>query len=274
MRERSRQKPNGVFRQVEAFRYAGFRLESDAARSSAWINGVEIPAWRDTVLYRRSAVEQLASRINLSPFRSQPHLRVLADRTEGVFEVQIEEPSSREALPVTAASPGARSGEVLLTAGTQGVRVRLLLAADGSVPLEAAVEGLGERIDRTYVAVTQRRASGLRVYDSAEQELAEEFLPGTWNDGKEQLDIKLVSSSPVLLKVGKADVSLTVARAPRGADVLFLPTDGSLPVLGILLRGPDSVSQVAVRCEAGVERCETGAAGGALRRVGARLNIR
>jgi len=274
VRERFRQKPNGLLRQVEAFRYAGFRLERDPGRSSAWINGVEIPAWNDAVLYRRAAIEQLASRFDLSPFQSQPRLRVVADRAEGVFEVRIEEPSSQKTLPVTAASPGQRKGEVVLTTGAQGIRVRLLLAAEGSAALEADVEGLGERLDRAYAAVTQRRESGLRVYESAEQELAEEFLPGTWDDGKEQLPVKLVSSSPVLLRFGKSDVSLNVTRAPRGTDVLLLPKDGSLPVLGILLRGPDSFLEVPVRCEAGAPRCEADGPIRALRRTGALLNIR
>src|SRR5439155_4651550 len=113
-----RSKSNGLFRQVEAFRYAGFRLERDAGLSSAWINGVEIPAWRDAVLYRRAAVEQLASRFDLSAFQSQPRLRVPADRTEGVFEARIEDPASRVTLPVTAAAPGQDKGAVLPPAAT------------------------------------------------------------------------------------------------------------------------------------------------------------
>jgi hypothetical protein len=114
----------------------------------------------------------------------------------------------------------------------------------------------------------------MRVYDSVEQELAEEFLPGTWDDGKEQIGVKLVSASPVLLRFGNSDVSLSVTGAPRGADVLLLPKDGSPPTRGIRLRGPDSLSEVPVRCDAGIERCEAGAAGRALRRVGALMNVR
>jgi hypothetical protein len=273
-RERSLEKPAGLLRQVEAFRYAGFRLEAEPGHTSAWINGVEIPAWRDPILYPRVAVERLASRFDLSPFQSQPRLRLLADRTEGIFEMRIETPSSPQTLPITAVTSGAKKGEVLLTAGKQGIRVRVTLTADGSVPLEAIVEGLGERLDRAYLAVTQRRPSGLRVYDSVEQELAEEFLPGTWDDGKQRIGVTLVSSSPLLLRFGESDVSLNVTRAPRGADVLLLPKDGSLPARGIRLRGPDSLSEVPVRCEGGLERCETGAMGRALRRVGALLNVR
>ena len=274
-RERSRSRSNGVFRQVEAFRYAGFRLVADPGRSSDQINGVAIPAWRDTILYRRAAVEQLGSRFDLSPFQSQARLRVLADRAQGVFEVRIEDASSQGTFPVTAASPSAeKEREVILTAGTPGIRVRILPSLDGSVPLEAIVEGLGGRLDGGYLAVTQRRESGLRVYDTAEQELAEEFLPGSWDDGKEPVVVKLVSSSPVLLRFGASDVSLSVTRAPRGADILLLPKDGSPPVLGILLRGPDSLVQVSVRCEAGAQRCEASSTGRLLRRVGARLNIR
>lgn len=274
-RERSRSRPNGVFRQVEAFRYAGFHLEADPGRTSALINGVAIPAWRDTILYRRAAVEQLGSRFDLSPFQSQARLRVLADRAQGVFEVRIEDPSTQGTFPVTAASPsGEKEREVLLTAGTPGIRVRILPSLDGSAPQEAVVEGVGGRLDGGYLAVTQRGEVGLRVYDSAEQELAEEFLPGTWDDGRDPVVVTLVSSSPVLLRFGKSDVSLTVTRGTRGADVLLLPKDGSLPVLGILLRGPDSLVQVPVRCEAGAQRCEASSEGRLLRRVGARLNVR
>ena len=274
-RERSRSRSNGVFRQVEAFRYAGFRLEADPGHSSAQINGVAIPAWRDTILYRRAAVEQLASRFDLSPFQSQARLRVLADPAQGDFEVRIEDPSSQRTFPVTAASASSeKEREVLLTAGTPAIRVRILPSLDGSVPLEAIVEGLGGRLDGGYLAATLRRESGLRVYESAEQELAEEFLPGTWDDGKEPVVVKLVSSSPVLLRFGGSEVSLSVTRGARGADILLLPKDGSLPVLGILLRGPDSLVQVPVRCEAGAQRCEASSAGRLLRRVGARLNIR
>ena len=274
MRERSRRTPNGLFRQVEAFRYAGFRLDADPARFSVSINGVEIPAWRDVVLYRKAAAEQLSSRFDLSPFRSQPRLRLVTDRAQGVFEARIEGASAPETFPVTAASSDANGRETILTAGTRGIRVRVLLSADGSVPLEAVVEGLGERLDREYVALEQRRPSGLRVYDSAEQELAEEYLPGTWDDGKKPLVIKLLSASPILLRVGESDVSLSVTRAPRGADILLLPKDGSPPVLGIRLHGPNTLIEVPVRCEAGGERCVAGAAGPQRRRAGARLNIR
>lgn len=274
MRERSSRRPNGLFREVEAFRYKGFRLESDPEHSSAWIDGVEIPAWREAVLYRRAAVEELASRFDLSDFRSQPRLRILADRAQGVFEVRAEDGPLQETFPVTAATPRENKREVVLMAGARGLCVTVLLTADGVFPMEAAVEGLGSRFDHTYVAVTQKSASGLRVYESAEQELAERFLPGTWDDGKEQVIVELLSSSPVLLRFGKSDVSLSVTRAPQGADVLLLPKDGSLPVLGIRLRGPDSITELPVRCEGALRRCETVGAGRSLRRLGARLNIR
>jgi hypothetical protein len=277
-RERLRERPNGHLREVESFRYAGFRLEIDPGRSSSWINGVEIPGWRDAVLYPRALLDRLASRFDLSPFRTEPRLRFIADRAQGIFELRIEEKSQQRKLPITAALPGEGKREMRLTVGTPGARIRVFVTADGSVPVEADVRGLGGRLDQVYLAVARQGASGARVYDSAEQELAEEFLPGIWDDGKEQIAVTVVSSSPARLRFGKSEVSLSIAGAPPGVDALLLPRDGSLPSLGILIRGTDALVPVPVRCapsgDAGAPKCETGVPGATLRRVGARLNVR
>jgi hypothetical protein len=277
-RERSRQRPNGLLREVESFRYAGFRLEIDPGRSSSWINGVEIPGWRDAVLYPRPLLDQLASRFDLSPFRTEPRLRLFADRAQGIFELRIEEESQQRKLPITAAVPGEARREIRLTVGTPGARIRVVVSGDGSVPVEADVRGLGDRLDQAYLPVTRQRESGVRVYDSAEQELAEEFLPGTWDDGKEQFAVTLVSSSPARMRFRKSEVSLSIAGAPRGVDALLLPRDGSLPSLGILVWGADAFVEMPVRCapsgEAGAWRCETAGPGLTARRVGSRMNVR
>src|SRR5450432_4322555 len=44
-RERTRETEGGTHHQVESFRYAGFRLEIDPARSRAEIRGIGIPRW-------------------------------------------------------------------------------------------------------------------------------------------------------------------------------------------------------------------------------------
>ena len=277
-RERSRERPNGRLREVESFRYAGFRLEIDPGRSSSSLNGVEIPGWRDAVLYPRALLDQLASRYDLSSFRTEPRLRFIADRAQGIFELRIEEESQQRRLPITAALPGEGKRELRLTVGTPGAQIRVFVSPDGSVPVQADVQGLGGRLDQGYLAVARQGASGARVYDSAEQELAEEFLPGLWDNGKEQIAVTVVSSSPVRLRFGKSEVSLSIAGAPPGVDALLLPRDGSLPSFGILIRGADALIEVPVRCapsgDAGARRCEPGGPGATLRRVGARLNVR
>ena len=154
----------------------------------------------------------------------------------------------------------------------------MLVSGDGSIPLEATVQGLDTRLDLAYVPVTRPRASGMRVYDSAEQELAEEYFPGTWDDGKARVAVTLDSAVPPRLRFGKSEVSLSLAQAPRGADALLLPGDGSPPTLAILLRGLNSFVEVPVRCtfsgQPGTRRCECRGPGRTLHRVGARLNVR
>ena len=82
MRERSRKRGNGVFREVEAYRYAGFRMEPDTGRFASSINDIEIPGWRDVTLYPRELPDRLAERYDLSLFRTEPRARLFADRSE------------------------------------------------------------------------------------------------------------------------------------------------------------------------------------------------
>lgn len=278
MRERSRKRGNGVFREVEAYRYAGFRMEPDAGRFTSSINDIEIPGWRDVTLYPRQLPDRLAERYDLSPFRTEPRVRLFADRAEGVFELRFEDGSRKRSFPVTAARPGDSKSDVLLTVGTEGARIRVLVSGDGAIPLEATVQGLDVRLDLAYVPVTHLKSSGLRVYDSAEQELAEEFLPGTWDDGKARLAVTLDSAAPPRLRLDKSEVALSLAQAPAGVDVLLLPADGSSPTLGILLRGSNSLVEVPVRCTSSGQPatllCESRGPGRAFHRVGARLNVR
>ena len=277
-RERSRKRSNGVFREVEAYRYAGFRMEPDTGRFASSINDIEIPGWRDVTLYPRELPDRLGERYDLSSFRTEPRARLFADRAEGVFELRVEDASRTRGFPVTAARPGDSKSDVLLTVGTDGARIRVLVSADGAIPLEATVQGLDARLDLAYVPVTRLKASGLRVYDTAEQELAEEFLPGTWDDGKTRMAVTLDSAAPPRLRFGKVEVGLSLAQAPAGADALLLPLDGSLPTLAILLKGPSSYVEVPVRCTTSgqppARLCESRGQGRTLRRVGARLNVR
>ena len=278
MRERSRKRGNGIFREVEAYRYAGFRMEPDTGRFASSINDIEIPGWRDVTLYPRHLPDRLAERYDLSPFRTEPRVRLFADRAEGVFELRVDDASRTRGFPVTTARPGDSKSDVLLTVGTESARIRVLVSADGAIPLEATVQGLEARLDLAYVPVTRLKASGLRVYDSAEQELAEEFLPGTWDDGKTRIAVTLDSAAPPRLRFARVDVGLSLAQAPLGVDALLLPADGSSPTLGILLKGSNSFVEVPVRCttsgQPATRSCESRGPGRTLRRVGARLNVR
>ena len=278
MRERSRKRSNGVFREVEAYRYAGFRMEPDTTRFASSINDIEIPGWRDVTLYPRELPDRLAERYDLSSFRTDSRVRLFADRAEGVFELRVEDASRKRSFPVTAARPGDSKSDVLLTVGTENARIRVLVSGDGAIPLEATVQGLDARLDLAYVPVTHLKSSGLRVYDSAEQELAEEFLPGTWDDGKTRMAVTLNSAAPPRLRFDKSEVALSLAQAPNGVDVLLLPADGSSPTLGVLLKGSNSFVEVPVRCtssgQPATRLCEARGPGRTLRRVGARLNVR
>jgi hypothetical protein len=274
VRERSRRRPNGLQHEMEAFRWAGFRLELDPERSRSEISGVEIPAWGDLTLYSQEAVQRLASRFDLSAFQTQPRLEILADRAKGIFEIRIHVADGEERLPVTSSQPGKEERERILLAG-QRTRIRVLLSSDGVVPIETTVRDEG-RPDRLYLALARQTEEGLRVYDSVEQELAREYLPGAWASDRETFPVALVSAAPPLLQFGNSEVSLTVVHAPRGVDVLLVPKDGAVPSLGILLRGPNALTRVPVRCKpagAAPARCEAAGSGQAFRRVGARMNV-
>jgi hypothetical protein len=161
---------------------------------------------------------------------------------------------------------------------TESARIRVLVSGDGAIPLEATVQGLDVRLDLAYVPVTRLKSSGLRVYDSAEQELAEEFLPGTWDDGKARVAVTLDSAAPPRLRFDRSEVALSLAQAPTGVDVLLLPADSSPPTLGILLKGSNSFVEVPVRCtssgQPATRLCESSGPGQTFHRVGARLNVR
>lgn len=280
VRERSRETPDGVHHQLEVFQYTGFRLELDAVRSTAEIGGIPIPGWNDAVLYPKTSLEGLYARFDLSALKSAPRLRILADRAQGIFALRFEDAAGERRLPVTAASPEGKN-EVVLKAGpaSQAARARVGLAGDGTVPVEVAIEGLRTDLDRLWVPVTRLRASAVRIFPSAEDELATEELVGTWADEKGgQMTVTLLSGPPAVLRFGRSEVSVNVVRAPEGVDALLVPRDGSLPTLGVTLRGSNAMNRVPVRCAAERQKgrltCQRQGPGDLLQRIGARLNAR
>jgi hypothetical protein len=238
-----------------------------AAMASA--EPLEIPAWRTITLYPRAALERLDSRFDLSSIRDGPRLTIVADPSEGIFDVVLEEGTRKEILPVASMSAGRDPRERTLLAGESGACVRVLLAGDA--PVEAAVEGLGRR-DQSYSAMARIADAGLRIFASAEEELSEEYLPGSWDVGGRRLEVSAVAGrSPAVRLAGKV-VSLSLSRAPAGTDLLLVPGDGSPPSSALRLRGPDSFREVPVRCRFGGGPCEIAGTEVLWRRGGARLN--
>ena len=229
---------------------------------------VEIPAWRTVTLYPRSALENLDSRFDLSEIRDGPRLTILVDRSEGIFDVLLEEGTRKQTLPVSSISAGPDPRERTLLAGESGTCVRVLLAGDS--PVEAVVEGAGGH-DQSYSAMARLADAGLRIFASAEQELAEEYLPGSWDVGGKRVEVSALGGRlPVIRLAGKV-FSLSISRAPSGTDVLLVPGDGSAPSSALRLRGPDSFREAPVRCRTG-GACEVSGPEVLWRRGGARLN--
>lgn len=242
---------------------------------AALASGVEIPSWRPVTMYPREALESLDSRFDLSPIRDGPRVTILADRAEGTFDVLFEQGTRRETLAVRSISAGDHPLERLLVAGEGGACLRVRLAGGGSVPLEASVEGTGSGLDRDYTAMARATESALRVYESAEEELVEEYLPGSWDVDGKPVEAAAVGSRPPAIRLGASAFSVSISRAPSGTDAILLPRDGALPSAAIRLRGYDRFVEVPLACrtapKAGLA-CEISGAGRAFRRAGARLN--
>lgn len=274
-RERTRDTPDGPHHQVESYRYAGFRLESDPARSKSEVRGIAIPSWFRTTLYPKRFLDGLYARYDLAPLKRGPRLRFSTEPESGVFAVRLETPAGETALPVTGREPGSRKNEVVLTLGsrTPPARARVTLASE-TVPGEVELSGLGRELDGIYTPAMRVAEGALRAFESAEDELAMNGLVGSWATEKGGvLTIALASPNPVLLEIGKSRYRVSFSRAPSGVDALLLPDDGSVPTTGFLLRGSNALARVPIRCDpAGA--CRSDGPPELLRRVGARLNAR
>lgn len=274
-RERTRETPDGPHHQVESFRYAGFRMESDPARSKSEVRGIAIPSWFRTTLYPKRSLDGLYARYDLAPLKRGPRLRFVTEPESGVFAVRLETSAGESALPVSGREPGSKKNDVVLTLGsrTPPARVRVTLASE-TVPGEAMLSGLGRELDGLYTPAMRVAAGALRAFESAEDELAVNGLVGSWATEKGGvLEIALASPNPVLLEIGKSRYRVNFSRAPNGVDALLLPDDGSAPTTGLLLRGSNALARLPIRCET-AGACRTDGPVELLRRVGARLNAR
>ncbi|MDQ2870812.1 MAG: hypothetical protein M3S32_08725 [Acidobacteriota bacterium] len=278
-RERTRETPEGTHHQVESFRYAGFTLEPDPARTRAEIRGLVIPSWYPTRLYQKASLEGLYARYDLSALKRGPRLQIVTDRSDGVFGVRIGPPGAEELLPVTARAPGPEKHDVVLTLGgrTPPVQLRITLAGGAPVPGEAVLSGYSPAFDGFYSGAMHISEGKLRVFETAADELATNGLVGIWTSERgEPMAIALASADPVTLNIRKSKYRVELEGAPEGMDAVALPSGGGPPARGLQLRGPNSFSWIPILCgEPGSSRdCRASGPAEILHRVGARMNAR
>jgi hypothetical protein len=278
-RERTRETGLGPHHTVESFRYAGFQLELDPARSFSEIRGIRIPHWYAATLYPRSALDGLYAHYDLSALKKSARLRILTDREQGVFSLRIQSAGGDRTLPVTKVERGEEPNELVLTLGASepAVQARVALAGSPGVPGEVRLQGAGPELDVLYTPATLVTSAGLHVFATAEDALVSTTLVGSWSgDHAQQVTMTLASNDPVLLGIGNLQFAVDVDRAPDGMDALFVPKAGGPPTSGLILRGPNSIERVPVRCETASAPfgCRPTGPSEVLRRQGGRVNAR
>jgi hypothetical protein len=272
VRERERLVAQGSLVEVRAFAFAGFALETDAAASGARINGVAIPSWNPGTLYRKSDLEALNQRFGLDALRRSTRVQFETDRDAGVFAVRLRGGDGEARLPVTGSTPiEGESPGIELSAGDPPLRVRVSLAA-GRIPWEAVVAGAGPR-DGSYASASHRAFDRFQIYPDAEHELAAEALPGVWSSAAGNRMAIAAITGEAAVRLDGVELALSLDRAPKGSDLLLVPRDGSPPRWAVLLRGPNALSRIPVRCENGVD-CRLDGAAEAWRRAGSQMNVR
>ncbi|HEY7575803.1 MAG TPA: hypothetical protein VIB08_11600 [Thermoanaerobaculia bacterium] len=272
VRERERFVAQGTLVEVRAFAFAGFALEPDAAASGARINGVAIPSWYPGTLYRKSDLEALNQRFGLDALRRSGRVSFETNRETGVFAVRLTGGDGEARLPVTGSTPvEGESPGVELSAGDPAVRVRVSLAG-GRIPWEAVIAGAGPR-DGAYASAFHRAFDRFQIYPDAEHELAAEALPGVWSSAAGSRMAIAAITGEAAVRLDGAELALSLDLAPKGSDLLLVPRDGSPPRWALLLRGPNALSRIPVRCENGVD-CRLDGAGEPWRRAGSQMNVR
>ena len=275
LRERTTDVPDGKLHETRAFVFAGFEMQRDGRRSGAEVNGVAIPDWPDVVMYPKPQIAALFRRFGLSGLPRAPRLRFAASRERGEFAVLLEDTEGSLRLPVTASKPLERPDPTIeLSAGSPPAELAVTLG--GLTPRDVSVRGVGPRFDGGYEPVIRWDPTRVRMYPSAEQELASEGLPGTWStENGERLAVE-PAPGPGAVRFGETAVAVRFAGTPAGADVLLVPADGSAPVWALTLRGPNGFSRLPVRCEGAKAAWDCRPAGSAenFRRVGSALNVR
>ena len=275
VRERAGTAAGGPLDVREAYAFAGFSLDFDAARSATRISGVPIPDWYAATLYSRAALEILYSRFRLEAMRGEPTLTIDADRGRGVFALRFAGPRGELVAPVDSYAVSSEGATLGARAGDLTVRARIRFAAGGTVPLTVVVEGLGPDWDRSYSPAGAWRGGARQVYPRAADELAAQDLTGTWSDPRGEVRrFAIEGEPPYRLRSGDAawTVSLDGALAPF--DAVLLPAGTSGRALGLVLQGTNRIDLVPVVCPGEPPRppCRADGERESLRRLGARIN--
>ena len=278
VRERVEKTSRGTLRIREVYDFAGFSLELDPKRSSTQIEGIPIPSWYSATFYTRGALETLAVRYGLAAMRPETTLHIEADAPRGVFALRFDGPSGSVVAPVEAYSKTGDIVTLAVRAGDKpGQAVVRLGGAEGHVPLEVRVQGLGKGLDQVYAPASAYKSSAHQVFPTAADELAAEELSGLWTDsqGKSQT-ITTEGESPYRVRMEGAVYRLDMDHAAAPMDVLLLPeTEGGRP-WGLVLRGANNIERIPVACsgEGAAFGCRSDGDGQTLRRLGARVNVR
>jgi hypothetical protein len=281
VRERTRSVAQGEHLRTEVYQFSGFELTLDASRSTAQIDGVWIPEWSSETLYPRPLLESLNSGFDLSAFKTNPRVRVLADRDEGILAIEVQRPAGVERLPIRRGDWDEKRSEWQLTVvrDKRPGYVRLRVTPDQRHPVELSIEGLDDDLRRSYVPISRRNPTGFEVFMRAEDQIALQSLTGAWDSRRgERISINAISVDPTVIEFGKQRVTLDIERAPDGSDLLLLPSDGSAPRTALQLRGPDVFARLPVTCEtraaAKAGTCRVTGPGESFRRIGSQVNSR
>lgn len=281
VRERTQKTDAGVLVTREAYAFAGFSLDYDAARSAVEIGGVPIPSWFAATLYSRDALEILYSRFGLAAMRREPSLRLEADRARGVFALQFTGPSGTRLLPVDSYAASGSTATLGAHSESGSARVEVRLGGEGnSVPLTAIVNGLGSDWDRSYSPAGAWRGGARQVFPNAADELASEDLAGLWGDPRgSNRTVTSDTAPPYRVRMDGAVYRVDVEGAAPPFDALLLPVDSSSTPpggrpWGIVLKGPNAFERVPAACPGTppAPPCRPDGEGETLRRVGARIN--
>jgi hypothetical protein len=276
LRERDAEVPDGRLHEARAYVWSGFEMKRDPKRSSAELNGVAIPDWPDAAMYPKTQLDALSRRYGVGGVGKAPRLRFVASRERGEFAVLLSDGDAERRLPVKSAkSVDAPEPTLDLSAGDPPVELRVTLAGSAT-PRDVSVRGAGPRLDGGYGPVIRWDPTRVRMYASAEQELAHEALPGTWSTDRGERLVVAAGAAGDSVRIDGAELAVRFPGAPEGTDVLLVPSGAAAPAWAVAFRGPDAFTRVRVSCAgaAGSRECRAEGEPQAFRRVGSQLNAR